>query len=123
MHPEASRILKTVLYHFFVDFPAIVLVAYAFYREFVRDFIFAIVTILVGLATYYTYDWAWNHKYTNKIGAISILCVWIAILVTLYTVCIVDFVKKKHKSPATSPPPTSDVDSTSAISSSDQNKV
>ena len=91
MHQETYRLLKTVIYKFFVYFPITILLAYIFYRDFLRDLGFAGASVAVGLFLYYLYDWTWHHKSTKPKVCIGITIIWIILLIIGFTIAGIDY--------------------------------
>ena len=93
MTDETHRILKTFVYKLLIYFPVTIILAYAFYRDFVKDIGFASASIGIGIILYYLFDWIWQHKKTKKNIAIGMLVSWILLIVLSFTLTGIDYAK------------------------------
>jgi len=96
MHEEAHRIIKTLIYKLFVYFPVTIIIAYIFYRDFVKDLEFAGASVGVGLVFYYLFDWVWHNKELKPKTAISATIGWILLLAVAFAVAGYD---STHRQP------------------------
>ena len=93
MTDETHRILKTFVYKLLIYFPVTIILAYAFYKDFVKDIGFASASIGIGIILYYLFDWIWHHKKTKKNIAIGMLVGWILLIALSFILTGIDYVK------------------------------
>jgi hypothetical protein len=90
MTDEKHRILKTLVYKLAIYFPVTIILAYAFYRDFVKDIGFASASIGIGIILYYLFDWIWYYKKTKKTIAIGMLIGWILLVAVSFVLTGID---------------------------------
>ena len=93
MTDEKHRILKTLVYKLAIYFPVTIILAYAFYRDFVKDIGFASASIGIGIILYYLFDWIWYYKKTKKTIAIGMLIGWILLVAVSFVLTGIDYAK------------------------------
>jgi hypothetical protein len=93
MTDETHRLLKTFIYKLLIYFPVTIILAYAFYRDFVKDIGFASASIGIGIILYYLFDWVWQYKKTKKNIAIGMLIGWILLVTLSFVLTGIDYSK------------------------------